>query len=62
MPLFEHFDNSVRNERLQCCSGRSPVFDELVEVLFHVLEHEIKRIVLSNHFFELDEIRMAELL
>lgn len=38
------------------------LFDQLVEVLFHVLKYEEERLVLSDDLFEFDDVLMAQLL
>jgi hypothetical protein len=38
--------------------GDLPVLDELIQVFRHVFKHKVQRVVLSNHFLQLDDVRM----
>lgn len=38
------------------------VLDQLVEILFHVLEHKVQSVVFADDFLQLDEVCMAQLL
>jgi hypothetical protein len=37
----------------------SPIFHELVDILFHVLKNEVQVIVDSDDFFQLDDVLMV---
>lgn len=41
---------------------RIAIFDHLVEILLHVFEYEIQRIVLSDDLLELYYVRMRQFL
>lgn len=41
---------------------RFSIFNELVEVLVHVLKHKVENIVLSNYFLKLNDVSVREFL
>jgi hypothetical protein len=41
---------------------RVAVFDQLVEILLHVLEHEVKNVIFTNDLLELHYVSVGELL
>lgn len=38
-----------------------PIFDQLIQIFFHILEHEIQNVIFAYHFFQLDHIGVTQL-
>lgn len=56
---LEHLVHIVAEHRL--CKIFLPVFHYLVKITLQKLEHEVQNVLLPNHLFQLDEIRVAQL-
>lgn len=53
----------LQNQSYRCLGEVTlAVFDQLVEVLLHVFEHEIENIVLADDLFQLDYVGVGEFL
>lgn len=48
----------LQHDDLDCVFGKVgvAVFDQLVEVLLHVLEHEVENVVLPDHLLEFHDV------
>lgn len=38
----------------------SPVFCHLIEILLHVLKNEVQNIILSDYFFQFDDVSVIQ--
>lgn len=59
MPVHEcQPRQDLQHDDLDCVFGEMGVaiFDELVEVLLHVLENEVENVVLPNHLLEFHDV------
>ena len=57
-----HMTQLMRERTFNMSDVFSPFFHELIEVFFHVLEHEVEVVVLSDDFLQLHHVGVVQLL